>query len=182
MLKDYYTFKSPKLTIQVLTIAALMLALDIILWKISIGPSYFQIALGFISMCLMGYFLGPWLAGTVELMSDFLNSTVFGGSSTFAWQFLIGAFLGGMVYGVLLHGRKWSWLNIVVAHLIILGPISLLLDTTIVSFVYHIDWHVVFMTRAVRNFFTFFIETFVLISILKGIAANKFLREIKHNL
>lgn len=86
------------------------------------------------------------------------------------------------MYGVLLHGYKWSWINIVVAHLIILGPISLLLDNTIVSFVYHIDWRVVFITRAVRNFFTFFIETFVLISILKGIEANRFLREIKHNL
>lgn len=52
-------FRLPEMNARLLSTSALLLALDVILYKIAIGPAYFQVTFGFLSMALMGYLYGP---------------------------------------------------------------------------------------------------------------------------
>ncbi|MGH2072863.1 ECF transporter S component [Enterococcus faecium] len=95
-------FRLPEMNARLLSTSALLLALDVILYKIAIGPAYFQITFGFLSMALMGYLYGPIWAGLLEMLSNTLNFTIFG-SGTFQAAFLITAFLGGFINGLFLY-------------------------------------------------------------------------------
>lgn len=164
---SYLSFQSPKINTKVLTLSGLLLALDVLCYKISIGPSYLSLNLGFISTALLGYFLGPWLAGPLEMLSDFLNFTLFGGG-TFAFPFLIPAYLGGMLYGMFLHGNHRNHWTIIGLNLLILFPVSLLLDTFLISQIYHAAWGPLIVSRLVRNLILLVIQSVVLIYILKS--------------
>lgn len=97
-------FRLPEMNARLLSTSALLLALDVILYKIAIGPAYFQVTFGFLSMALMGYLYGPIWAGLLETLSNTLNFTIFG-SGTFQVAFLITAFLGGFINGLFLYRR-----------------------------------------------------------------------------
>ena len=56
-------FQLPKMNLLVLTTSAFLLALDVILYKIAIGPAYFQLSFGFLSMACIGYLYGPIWGG-----------------------------------------------------------------------------------------------------------------------
>lgn len=164
---SYLSFQSPKITTKILTLSGLLLALDVLCYKLSIGPSYLSLNLGFISTALLGYFLGPWLAGPLEMLSDFLNFTLFG-SGTFALPFLIPAYLGGMLYGMFLHGKQRNVWTVIGLNVCILFPISLLLDTFLISQIYHAAWGPLIISRFVRNLVLLVIQSLVLIYVLKS--------------
>lgn len=162
----YLSFTSPKLNTKTLTISGLLLALDILCYKISIGPSYFSLNMGFISTALLGYFLGPWLAGALEMLSDFLNFTLFG-SGNFAFSFLIPAFLGGMLCGIFLHNKNRNSVSIAILNFLILIPISLIFNTLLVAQIYHMSWEPLMVARLARSIILIFLQTIVLIYVLK---------------
>ncbi|MFT8457981.1 MAG: folate family ECF transporter S component [Liquorilactobacillus ghanensis] len=163
----FISWKSPRLTVSVLTLSAMLLAVDVVFYKIAFGPSYVGFNLGFISTALMGYFLGPWLAGGLEMASDVIGTLLGGG--TFAFPFLITAFLGGMVYGMFLHKKEPGIWSIIITNLLLLLPISLLIDTWLVHITYHVAWNVLFWSRLGRNAIDFVIQTILLYVILKAI-------------
>ena len=61
-------FRLPEMNARLLSTSALLLGLDVILYKIAIGPAYFQVTFGFLSMALMGYLYGPIWAGLLEML------------------------------------------------------------------------------------------------------------------
>lgn len=81
------TWSSPKLTVRMLTITAILVAIQVVLSKISIGSdSLVKISLGFIATALVGYFLGPWLGGIALVLNDLIANTLLStGSSFFYW-------------------------------------------------------------------------------------------------
>lgn len=64
------------MNLLVLTTSAFLLALDVILYKIAIGPAYFQLSFGFLSMACIGYLYGPIWGGLLEMISDILSFTI----------------------------------------------------------------------------------------------------------
>ncbi len=44
-------FQLPKMNLLLLTTSAFLLALDVIFYKIAIGPAYFQVSFGFLVDC-----------------------------------------------------------------------------------------------------------------------------------
>lgn len=161
------SWKSPKMTVQVLTLSALLLAMDVVFYKLAFGPVYIDFNLGFISTALIGYFLGPWLAGGLEMASDIIGTFLGGG--TFAFPFLLTAFLGGMIYGMFLHKKQPSIWAIIVVNLLILIPISLFIDSWLINVTYHVAWKVLFWTRLGRNLIDFAIQTPLLYVVIKAI-------------
>lgn len=78
------SFKGPKLTTPVLTLAALLTALQLIFDKFSLGnQQVVLIGLGFMITAISGYFLGPWLTGITMVITDLLSNTVFNTGSMF---------------------------------------------------------------------------------------------------
>ncbi len=59
------TWRSPKLNTRTITLAAMLIALQTVLSKLSFGSdSMVKIGIGFIGTTLIGYYLGPWLVGS----------------------------------------------------------------------------------------------------------------------
>lgn len=72
------SWKSPKLTARTIAMAAILIAMQIVLSKLSIGPdNLVKFSFGFIATMLMGYYLGPWLTGVAMAISDILTNSVF---------------------------------------------------------------------------------------------------------
>ncbi len=60
----FLSFKGPQMNVRTLTLAALLIALNVVLGKLSVGSdTVFKISLGFIATGMIGYFLGPWWGG-----------------------------------------------------------------------------------------------------------------------
>lgn len=149
---DKHVFKTPTFNIRLLSTSALLLAMDVILYKIAIGPAYFQITFGFLSMALMGYLYGPIWAGVLEMISNTLNFTIFG-SGTFQVAFLLTAFLGGFINGLFLYKKKVNIPSVIVAQLLIMIPVSLFINSWLISILFGTDFRVIFAGRVVRNLF-----------------------------
>lgn len=143
-------FILPQITTRLISTSALLLAMDVILYKIAIGPANFQITFGFLSMALMGYLYGPLWAGLLEMLSNTLNFTIFG-SGAFQVAFLLTAFLGGFINGLFLYNKKINLLSVIVAQLLIMIPVSLFINSWLISVLFGTDFKIIFLGRIIRN-------------------------------
>ena len=153
---------------RLLSTSALLLALDVILYKIAIGPAYFQVTFGFLSMALMGYLYGPIWAGLLETLSNTLNFTIFGSGT-----FLITAFLGGFINGLFLYHKKINLLSVIAAQLLIMIPVSLFINSWLMSVLFGADFKVIFLGRVIRNMIQIPIQITVVYSFIKALEARK---------
>ncbi len=165
-------FRLPEMNARLLSTSALLLALDVILYKIAIGPAYFQVTFGFLSMALMGYLYGPIWAGLLEMLSNTLNFTIFG-SGTFQVAFLITAFLGGFINGLFLYHKKINLLSVIAAQLLIMIPVSLFINSWLMSVLFGADFKVIFLGRVIRNMIQIPIQITVVYSFIKALEARK---------
>ena len=165
-------FRLPEMNARLLSTSALLLALDVILYKIAIGPAYFQVTFGFLSMALMGYLYGPIWAGLLETLSNTLNFTIFG-SGTFQVAFLITAFLGGFINGLFLYHKKINLLSVIAAQLLIMIPVSLFINSWLMSVLFGADFKVIFLGRVIRNMIQIPIQIMVVYSFIKTLEARK---------
>lgn len=165
-------FRLPEMNARLLSTSALLLALDVILYKIAIGPAYFQVTFGFLSMALMGYLYGPIWAGLLETLSNTLNFTIFG-SGTFQVAFLITAFLGGFINGLFLYHKKINLLSVIAAQLLIMIPVSLFINSWLMSVLFGADFKVIFLGRVIRNMIQIPIQVTVVYSFIKALEARK---------
>ncbi len=165
-------FRLPEMNARLLSTSALLLGLDVILYKIAIGPAYFQVTFGFLSMALMGYLYGPIWAGLLETLSNTLNFTIFG-SGTFQVAFLITAFLGGFINGLFLYHKKINLLSVIAAQLLIMIPVSLFINSWLMSVLFGADFKVIFLGRVIRNMIQIPIQVTVVYSFIKALEARK---------
>ncbi|HGF7617982.1 TPA: folate family ECF transporter S component [Enterococcus faecium] len=165
-------FRLPEMNARLLSTSALLLALDVILYKIAIGPAYFQITFGFLSMALMGYLYGPIWAGLLEMLSNTLNFTIFG-SGKFQAAFLITAFLGGFINGLFLYHKKINLPSVIAAQLLIMIPVSLFINSWLMSVLFGADFKVIFLGRVIRNMIQIPIQIMVVYSFIKTLEARK---------
>ena len=92
------SWKSPKLTARTIAMAAILIAMQIVLSKLSIGPdNLVKFSFGFIATMLMGYYLGPWLTGVAMAISDILTNSVFSTGGNFFIGFTFSAIISGII-------------------------------------------------------------------------------------
>ncbi|MGK0605184.1 folate family ECF transporter S component [Enterococcus gilvus] len=173
-------FKIPSINTNLLTTSALLLAMDVILYKIAIGPAYFQITFGFLTMALMGYLYGPIWAGLLEMISNILNFTIFG-SGTFQTAFLLTAFLGGFINGLFLFGKKVNLLSVIITQLLIMIPISLFINSWLMSVLFGTNFTVVFFGRLIRNIFQIPIQSIAIFHFIKALECRRVFDRIRRS-
>ncbi|KYK03781.1 hypothetical protein Lpl43_09900 [Lactiplantibacillus plantarum] len=142
-------FQLPKMNLLVLTTSAFLLALDVILYKIAIGPAYFQLSFGFLSMACIGYLYGPIWGGLLEMISDILSFTIFG-SGVFQIAFLLTAFLGGFIDGLFLYRKSVNWLSVVMTQILVMIFVSLMMDSWLISVLFGTNFKVLLLGRLAR--------------------------------
>ena len=99
------SFSGPRLTTRHLTLAALLVALKIILGKLSVGdPAVLKFSFGFIATALIGYYLGPWIGGMAMVVNDLISNTILNTGSMF-----FPGFISGVIAGLFLYQQKVTW-------------------------------------------------------------------------
>ena len=98
------SFAGPRFTTKRLTLAGMLIALEVVLEKISIGdPTILKFGFGFIATALIGYYLGPWIGGWAMVVNDINSGTAFFPGFTFS------AFISGVLAGMFLYNQKVTW-------------------------------------------------------------------------
>ena len=104
------SFSGPRLTTRHLTLAALLVALQIILGKLSVGdPAVLKFSFGFIATALIGYYLGPWIGGMAMVVNDLISNTILNTGSMFFPGLTFSAFVSGVIAGLFLYQQKVTW-------------------------------------------------------------------------
>lgn len=107
------SFAGPRFTTKNMTLAAMLVALQVILERLSIGdPSVLEFGFGFIATALIGYCLGPWIGGWAMVVNDLISNTILSSGSMFFPGFTVSAFISGVIAGMFLYNQKITWRRI----------------------------------------------------------------------
>lgn len=168
------TWSSPKLTNKVAINAALLIALQIVLSKISLGPeNVFKISLGFIGTAVVGYYLGPWLGGLAMIIADLISNTVLASTANFFIGFTFGAFLAGVIAGAFLHKQEITWQRQVAYAFCQILIINTCLTTTWIHLLWHTPFKALLMMRLPKEIISWPIEAFVGFIVIHEIARRR---------
>lgn len=165
------SWRSPKLTTQTLTLAAMLIALQLVLSKLSFGAdTLVKFGLGFIGTTLIGYYLGPWLGGLVLVLVDLLKSTVFSTGSTFFIGFTFSAFITGIIAGAFLYQQQISWQRVFTYQFIQIFISNIVFNTLWIHLMYQAPVMALLSVRVPKNLITWPIEAVITLLLLRAIA------------
>ncbi|MCI1974886.1 MAG: folate family ECF transporter S component [Limosilactobacillus sp.] len=104
------SFTGPRFTTKRLTLAGMLIALEGVLGKLSIGdPTILKFGFGFIATSLIGYYLGPWIGGWAMVVTDIISNTILNSGTAFFPGFTFSAFVSGVLAGMFLYNQKVTW-------------------------------------------------------------------------
>ena len=140
-------FTVPKLTTREITTLGLLVALEIVLarfcsiqaWNLRIGFSFLPIAMASIRF-------GPIPAAMAASAADILGAVLFPTTGAYFPGFTLTAFLTGVIFGLCLYCRQTAG-HILAAVLLNQLGLSLLLNTTWLSIMYHSPFLPLMATR-----------------------------------
>ena len=122
--------KKQVLSTQKLVFLALMVALNVVLGRLSVQftPEIRLSVFGFLPIALAGMLMGPLYGGLTGAAGDILNYVLF--THVYGAYFpgyTLTAVLSGWWYGRTLHGKKVTWLRAIlaIAPVIVLGEMLL---------------------------------------------------------
>lgn len=169
-----------KLNIYNITGIAVLVALNIILGKISIGPTFASVNFGFIALTICGYLYGIKLTALAAVLANLLAFTIMG-SGSFSILFLIPAILAGIAYGFLNKPTLW---RIIIVNLIVVVGISFFINTNLISFVYKLNYTALLSTRVFKMITALIVQITVSYLLLKQSAFKNLkvkINSITHN-
>ena len=131
---------------KTLTLMALLTAVEIVLSRfLSISAWNTKIGFAFIPVVVAAMLLGPYRAGLVAALADFLGAILFPIGAYFP-GFTLTAFFMGLIYGLFLY-KEQSFLRIVLAVAVHQLLLSLLLNTLWISVLYGSPYGPLLLTR-----------------------------------
>ena len=168
------TLKSPKLTVKIIVITALLIAIRIILSKLSLGSdSLFKVSFGFVGTILIGYYLGPWLGGLTMVIYDLLANTIFATGATFFIGFTFSAFLSGFLAGVFFHHQNITGLRVFLYEFVQLLISNIFLTTLWIHLLYQAPLWSLLAVRIPKNLIMWPIETMIGLVVLNALSKVK---------
>lgn len=102
----------------------------------------------FIAIAIAGMFFGPVPAALVGFCSDILATLLIPHVGSFFPGFTLSAILIGILYGVILYKKKFSYLRIILAKIFEIVLIGLLLNSLWISLMQHIPYWAMVISRA----------------------------------
>lgn len=104
------SFSGPRFTTRQMTLASMLIALQVVLGKFSVGdPNILKVGLGFIATAFIGYYLGPWIGGLSMVVSDLISNTILSSGTLFFPGYTLSAFVSGVIAGLFLYNQKVTW-------------------------------------------------------------------------
>lgn len=158
----YFSRRSPKLTTKTLTVAAMLIAVQVVLGKLSVGDAQvLKVGLGFIGTAMIGYFLGPWLGGMVMIVDDIIANTIFSTGAGFFPGFTLGAFISGVIAGLFLHQQRISLPRLFAYELVQITITNMIFNTLWLHIMYGAPFTHLFWVRLPKEVISWPVESLV---------------------
>ncbi len=165
------SWRSPKLTTRTVTLAAMLIALQTVLSKISFGSdNLVKFGLGFMGTTLIGYFLGPWLGGVALVIGDLIKNTLFSTGSTFFIGFTFSAFITGLIAGAFLYQQKVTWQRLAVYEFVQIFVSNIFFNTLWIHLMYQAPIWELLSVRGPKNLIMWPIEAAISFLILRAVS------------
>lgn len=113
-----------------LVVVAFFIAAEVILTRYFsiMVAGIVRIGFGFLPVAMLAILYGPLWAGAAYAIGDIVGMMLMPGGSFFP-GFTLSAYLTGLIFGLVLYGRKVNLKTSFLASLLVIVPISLGLDT-----------------------------------------------------
>lgn len=161
----------------IITIAALMVALSVILTFLSIPVSNIVIIrFGYIPLGVASYLLGPFYGAIVGAVSDVIGYFI-KPMGPFFPGFIISAVLTAINYGIFFYKRKVTFTKILIAEIIHTFAIALLLNSLWLSILYGKGYIPLISARLIKELTTLPINIgllYVVLNITQKIGIRKY--------
>lgn len=159
-----------RLSLQETVFLGILVAVDIVLQKLSFGPVMVKVGFGFIGASLLGYFFGPWWASAGALACDLLSSALFGQEGGFFIGFTISAMAAAAIYGAFYYERPVKIWRIAAATLLVTVIVNILLNTLWLHLMYGLAWKAALITRLPKELVVPWIQIAVSYLLLQALA------------
>lgn len=160
---ERYGVKS--LTTNGVTLLGILLAIELILKRFTIGPDVVKVSLVFVVTTLIAYWFGPMWSVIIAAMGDILG-TALSGQPIFI-GFTLSAIVGALIYSLAFYNKESiSLTRIIIASCIIAILVNLFMNTLWIKMLYNVDFWAYFNVRLVKNLITTPIQIIVIYLVL----------------
>ncbi len=161
------SFVSPKLTTRNLVYLAMLMAMQLVLGRLSIGNDWIKISPAFIATVIMGYYFGPWLAALVGMLNDQLAFLLWGTGANFL-GFTLSAAAGAFIYGMFLYNKEIKVWRVFLASFLVILVVNIGMDTLWLVMM-GMNFNVIIWPRVLKNLIVFPIQAGLATSILRAV-------------
>lgn len=166
-----------KLRIKDIVLLGIMIALSLVLKRLTIGNQLIQLNFLFVITAIISYWYGPWWSGVIAAVTDTIGTLVAG--ITFFPGFTLSAILGAVIYGVFFYNQDQIDLKrIMLAQVIIMLLVNTLLNTLWITILYKTPFMGLLPLRIVKQL----VVTPIQIGILYFVLRSDYLSKIKKRL
>ncbi|UQS82431.1 folate family ECF transporter S component [Bombilactobacillus folatiphilus] len=158
-----------------LTWLAMLIALQVIVGRFHVGPSFLKIGFGFIVTALIGYYFGPIKSIGAGFISDILANVLFPPQGGFFWGFTLSAMVTGFIYGQLLYQKQITWQRLLVVNIVVILVVNLLLNTIWVCVLGKLPFLQMLLLRGVKELIFIPIQTIMLWLVFRWLKQHSFL-------
>lgn len=139
------------LSLKKLVFLAVLVAINIVLQKISFGPAYLKVGLGFIGLSLLGLYFGPIWGSIGAGISDLTMSAIFGVEGGFFPGFTLSAIVAGGIYGYFFYKKPLKIWRIVVASILVTIIVNIFMNTYWLHLLYGLNLKAAFTQRIIKE-------------------------------
>ncbi|SEL00092.1 ECF transporter S component, folate family [Carnobacterium iners] len=157
-----------------ISIIGLLMGLDIILTRfIAIETPIVRIGFSFLPVAIIAMLYGPWIAGTAAAMADFMGIMLFPKIALYFPGFTLSAFLGGVIYGLILYKKPKTLKRVILAVLLTTVIVNLGLNTLWLKIILDKAIYVIFPARVIQNLVLAPVNCILLYGVLQNKAFRK---------
>lgn len=153
---------------------ALFIAIDIVFTRfLSIQTPIIRIGFGFLPISLCAIMFGPLVGGITGAIADILGMIIFPKGAYFP-GFTASAFIGGAIYGLILHKKQISVLRISIAVTLIVVSVDSILNTYWLSIITGNAASALLIPRLIKNTVMLPIQTTLIYTMWKLLSKLQF--------
>ncbi|MFC6322916.1 folate family ECF transporter S component [Companilactobacillus baiquanensis] len=162
------------ISVHELTWMAILIALEMVLSRFSIGSNALQVGFSFVAMGLIGYYFGPYKAAIAMAIADIMKMVILPSSGGFFWGFTVSAIVGGIIYGFMLYNKKVTITRVLITTVLVVVIVNTLMNTWWIHMISNAPYWVLLTPRLIKEAISLVYQTGILYLVLKWISNSKF--------
>ena len=166
--------RSTVISVQEVTWMALLIALQMVLSKLSVGSNTLKVGFSFIAIGLLGYYFGPFKAAVANVLADVISNVALPSAGGFFIGFTFSALVAGVIYGYMLYNHKVTILRTFITVLLITVIVNTGMNTLWIHMMTNVPYPVLLVPRLAKEAFSLVYQTGLLYIVLKWIDNSKF--------